>query len=66
MQRKKRRLERLQARCVVGAARFVFDQAEIEANDDIEGDDAVNDMLKALEEEESILSSNDLSMTQLN
>ena len=65
MQRKKRRLERLQARCL-GAARFVFDQAEVEANDDMEGDDAENDMLKALEEEESILSSNDLSMTQLN
>ncbi|CAJ1940603.1 unnamed protein product [Cylindrotheca closterium] len=50
---KKKRLEVLQARRL-GAARFVFDEADIEANDDMEGDDAENDMLEALEEEESI------------
>jgi len=52
VQRKKRRLERLHARRL-GAAKFVLDEAEIEANGDTEGEDSENDMLEALEEEES-------------
>ena len=52
LQRKRERLARLQARRL-GAERFVLDEADIDADDDLEGDDEENAMLEALEDEEN-------------